>query len=91
MLRLRLIKWCIAADAFGKVRICDIVSTESDEVTASFGDKAGAVLCVDPGVQDERSRIDAPKVMHDRVTAHVLNGRAGKVGICRIRSMCDSL
>jgi hypothetical protein len=56
MLRLRLVKWRIAADSFGKVRIGDIVSTESDEITTSFGDNAGTVLCVDPGVQDERSR-----------------------------------
>ena len=74
-----LTEWCTAADAFGEVRICDVVSTEGDQVTSSFGDQAGTILGVDPSVQDKRSRVNATKVMHDRVAAHVLNWRAGKV------------
>ena len=52
MFRPRLIERRITADAFGQVRIGDIVSTESDKVTSPFGDKAGTILGVDPGVQD---------------------------------------
>ena len=77
--RPRLIEWCIAAYAFGKVRICDVVSTEGDQVTGSFGDKSGTMLGVDPDVQDERSSVKATEVMHDGVSAHVLNWSAGKV------------
>ena len=79
ILRPRLIERRITADAFGKVRIGDVVSTEGDKVTGSFGDKAGTMLGVDPDVQDERSRVKATEVMHDGVSAHVLNWSAGKV------------
>ena len=74
-----LIEWRTAAYAFGKVRICDVVSTEGDKVAGSFGYKAGAMLGVDPDIQDERSRVSASEMMHDRVSAHVLNWGAGKV------------
>jgi hypothetical protein len=74
-----LIEWRTAAYAFGKVRICDVVSTERDKVTGPFGDQAGGILGVHSGVQDQRSRVMATEVMHDRVSAHVLNWGAGKV------------
>src|SRR5262249_16990384 len=76
-----LIEWCITAYAFGKVRICDVVSTEGAKVAGSFGDKAGTRLGVDPDVQDERSSVNATEVMHDGVSAHVLDWSAGKVCI----------
>ena len=71
--RPRLIERRIKAYAFGKIRIGDIVSTKGDEVTGSFGDKSGAMLGVDPGVQDERSRVKATEVMDDGVSAHMFN------------------
>src|SRR4029077_4268090 len=74
-----LIECCITAYAFGKVRICDVVSTEGYEVTGSFGDKAGTILGVDPDVQDERSSVNSTEVMHDGVSTHVLNWSASKV------------
>ena len=37
------------------------------------------MLGVDPDVQDERSRVKATEVMHDGVSAHMLNRSAGKV------------
>ena len=39
----------------------------------------GTMLGVDPDVQDERSRVKATEVMHDRVSAHMLNWSAGKI------------
>jgi hypothetical protein len=72
ILRPRLIERCVAAYALGKVRICDVVSTEGDKVAGSFGYKAGTMLGVDPDIQDERSRVSASEMMHDGISAHVL-------------------
>jgi hypothetical protein len=74
-----LIEWCITAYAFGKVRIGDVVSTEGNEVTGSFGDKAGTMLGVDTDVQDERSTVKPTEIVDHGVSAHKLNWSAGKV------------
>ena len=64
ILRPRLIEWCIKAYPLGKVGICDVVSTEGNQVTSSFGDKAGSMFGVNSDIEDERSGVEVTEVMH---------------------------
>ena len=56
-----------------------MVSTKGDEIPGSFNDQAGAMYGVDPGVEDERSRVKATEVVDDGISAHMFNWRARKV------------
>ena len=56
-----------------------MVSTKGDEIPGSFSNQAGAMYGVDPGVQDERSRVKPTEVVDDGVSAHMFDRRAGKV------------
>ena len=56
-----------------------MVPTKGDKIPGSFSDQAGAMNGVDPGVQDERSRVKATEMVDDGVSAHMFDWRAGKI------------
>src|SRR5580658_5787633 len=73
------IEWRPKTYPFGKIRIGDMVPTKGDEIPGSFSDHTGALDSVDPGVQDERSRVKVAEVMDHGISAHRFKRRAGKI------------